>query len=125
MSPDAIGTNRPERAHPAPSPVARPLALDVPAYLADLLRDLTGQRERVTNAGGLFMDPQDGIALAGAALRKEIQDRFPGCWGRLQQRRTFMQQSLGVALDQSVLPLGNMPAWLPPYVLDLEMALVV
>ena len=33
-----------------------PLALDVPAYLADLLRELTRDPKRVVNANGLFMD---------------------------------------------------------------------
>jgi hypothetical protein len=35
-----------------------------------------------------------------------------------------MTDALGIALDASVLPLSNMPAWLPPCALDLDRALV-
>jgi len=38
-------------------------ALDAPAYLADLLRELTGEPKRVVNAAGLFMDVRDGLRV--------------------------------------------------------------
>jgi hypothetical protein len=40
-----------------------PQELDVPAYLADLLRELTGDPKRVVNAAGLFMDVRDGLRV--------------------------------------------------------------
>src|SRR5208282_3568902 len=40
-----------------------PLALDVPAYLADLLRELTGDPKCVVNANRLFMDVCDGLRV--------------------------------------------------------------
>ncbi len=40
-----------------------PQALEVPAYLADLLRELAGDAKRVVNAAGLFMNPRDGLRL--------------------------------------------------------------
>ena len=40
-----------------------PQALDVPAYLADLLRELAGDPKRVVNAAGLFMDVRDGLRV--------------------------------------------------------------
>ncbi|HEY3282722.1 MAG TPA: hypothetical protein VGN26_10645 [Armatimonadota bacterium] len=39
------------------------LWLETPAYLADTLRELTGARERVINATGIFMNPLDGLRL--------------------------------------------------------------
>ena len=39
------------------------LALEIPAYLVDLLRDLCADRERVTNAAAIFMHPQMGLRV--------------------------------------------------------------
>lgn len=37
--------------------------LEIPSYLADLLRDLCADRSRVTNATALFMHPQTGLRI--------------------------------------------------------------
>ena len=39
------------------------LALEIPAYLVDLLRDLCADRRRVTNATAIFMHPQAGLRV--------------------------------------------------------------
>lgn len=69
-----------------------------------------------------YTNAEDGIALADEALRKELAKFFPDCWARIEKRRAFMTGALGLKLDASVLPLGNMPGWLPPYALDLGKA---
>jgi Xaa-Pro aminopeptidase len=71
-----------------------------------------------------FTNDEDGVALADETLRAEIARAYPACWKRIEQRRAFMTGTLGIQLDASVLPLGNMPAWLPPYALDLGKAMV-
>ena len=38
-------------------------ALDVPAYLADVLREICGAPRRVVNAAGIFMNPRDGLRV--------------------------------------------------------------
>ena len=58
---------------------------------------------------------EDGIALADQALRDELARRYPEAWGRIMARRRFMTEALGIALKPEVLPLSNMPAWLPPF----------
>ncbi len=60
---------------------------------------------------------EDGIALADETLRREIADRYPAMWARIQARRDFMRDSLGIDLDPSVLPFSNIPACLPPFLL--------
>ncbi len=60
---------------------------------------------------------EDGIALADEALRDELARHYPGAWARIQARREFMTGPLGIALDPSVLPLSNIPAFLPPFLL--------
>jgi len=67
-----------------------------------------------------FSDAEDGVVLADEALRSTLAKKFPACWKRIQARREFMTTALGIRLDESVLPLSNMPAWLPPYALSLD-----
>jgi hypothetical protein len=60
---------------------------------------------------------EDGIALADAALREELAARYPEAWERIGRRRRFMRGSLGITLQPEVLPLSNIPAYLPPFLL--------
>jgi hypothetical protein len=39
-------------------------------------------------------------------------------WSRIQLRRAFMRDALGIRLDESVLPFSNTPGWLAPYALE-------
>ncbi len=68
---------------------------------------------------------EDGIALADEALRAEFAQKYPGAWGRIQQRRAFMSSALGIDLKPEVLPFSNIPAYLPPYLLNPQMAMRV
>jgi len=69
---------------------------------------------------------EDGIAIAGAELRLEFEKRYPDAWGRIEGRRQFMRDELGIGLHEDVLPLSNIPGYLPPYLLspDRVMSLV-
>jgi hypothetical protein len=60
---------------------------------------------------------EGGYALAHGDLRAEIAERFPGLWARVLARREFMRDALGIDLHPDVLPLSNIPAWLPPFLL--------
>ena len=71
------------------------------------------------------INAEDGVVLADADLRKRLAHEHPGLWQRVVRRRAFMHAALGIALDESVLPLSNMPAWLPPYALDLRRVLAL
>jgi hypothetical protein len=68
---------------------------------------------------------EDGIALADQALREEIADRYPDMWVRITARRDFMRESLGIDLHPDVLPLSNIPAYLPPFLLSPDLAMVM
>ncbi len=58
---------------------------------------------------------EDGIALADAELRREFAARYPEAWARIQRRRAFMADVLGIRLKLDVLPFSNIPAYLPPF----------
>jgi len=60
---------------------------------------------------------EDGLILADAALRAELGERFPGLVSRAQARRAFMRDALGITLHPDVLPISNLAAALPPFLL--------
>ena len=68
---------------------------------------------------------EDGIALADEALRQAFEQQYPDAWGRIQQRRAFMQNMLGIHLKPEVLPFSNIPAYLPPFWLSPQLAMRV
>ena len=67
---------------------------------------------------------EDTVAVADAALRDELAGRHPGFWERVEARRAFVRETLGIALAEEVLPLAAAPAWFPPFWLSPELALV-
>jgi hypothetical protein len=58
---------------------------------------------------------EDGIALLDARGRAELREKFPPLWRRVEARRAFMGDVLGIRLQPEVLPLSNLAAALPPY----------
>ena len=71
-----------------------------------------------------YTNAEDGVILADAPLRKQLAHEFPVMWKRMQARRGFMRDALGINLDDSVLPLSNLAGWLPPWALDLDTAFI-
>jgi hypothetical protein len=61
---------------------------------------------------------EDGIALADGSLRRDFAMKYPTAWQRIEKRRRFMTDVLGIELHPDVLPFSNIPAWLPPFLLE-------
>lgn len=68
---------------------------------------------------------EDGVALADEALRREIEEKHPEAWTRMQARRRHMTEVLGINLRPEVLPLSNLAATYRPYMLNKDLALVI
>ena len=68
---------------------------------------------------------EDGIALADADLRRRLAQTYPEAWRRIQARRDFMAEKLGLRLKPEVLPFSNIPAYLPPFLLRPDRVMVV
>ena len=68
---------------------------------------------------------EDGIAIADADMRREIQERFPRVWTRIEARRRHMIDVLKINIADEVLPLSNLAATYRPYMLNKDMALAV
>ena len=76
-----------------------------------------------TGAAYYTSNIEDGIALADAELRAAFAQHYPEAWGRIQARRAFMQDVLGIQLKPEVLPFSNIPAYLPPFWLSPQRAM--
>lgn len=63
---------------------------------------------------------EDGIVLADEQLRSDWANRFPPSWARIQKRRDFMINQIGINIKPEVLPLSNMPAYYNPYLLNFK-----
>lgn len=68
---------------------------------------------------------EDGIALADASLRERLATDHQDLWARVQRRRAFMRDRLGIDLHPDVLPLSNIPAFLPPFLLRPDVAMTL
>ncbi|MEM7735244.1 MAG: aminopeptidase P family protein [Deinococcota bacterium] len=53
---------------------------------------------------------EDGILLADESLRTAFASNYPEAWKRIQARRKFMADTLGISLKPEVLPVSNIPA---------------
>jgi hypothetical protein len=58
---------------------------------------------------------EDGIVIADQDLQAKLRAQYPDCFSRCLQRRRFMRNTLGIEVNDDVLPLSNMPAIVPPY----------
>ena len=67
---------------------------------------------------GTALNCEDTVALADAGLRQELAREYPDVWARIEARRGFMAEGLGLALGPEVLPLSFANAYLPPFWLD-------
>lgn len=68
---------------------------------------------------------EDGVALADETLRAELAAAYPDAWDRIQARRRFMAEALGIDLHPDVLPFSNLAAHLPPFLLGPDRAMTM
>ena len=68
---------------------------------------------------------EDGVALADESLRAEFAAAYPDAWNRVQPRRHFMTDTLGIDLHPDVLPFSNLAAHLTPFLLRPDRAMTL
>jgi hypothetical protein len=61
---------------------------------------------------------EDGIALLDKDGRAAFAAKYADAWTRIESRRAFMADVLGIQLRDEVLPFSNIPAYLPPFLLS-------
>jgi len=64
---------------------------------------------------GWTLNCEDGVVFADAPLRDELAARHPAVMERIDARRQFVRDELGVTLKDSILPLSSTPLCLPPF----------
>lgn len=74
---------------------------------------------------GEALNCEDTIALADGDLRAELAARHPAMWQRIEARRQFLRDDLGITLKEEILPLSNTPLCLAPFWLAPEKLLAV
>ena len=68
---------------------------------------------------------EDGLALADESLRAAFASAYPEAWARIEARRRFMIDTLGIDLHPDVLPFSNLAAHLPPFLLRPDQAMTM
>lgn len=69
----------------------------------------------VPTPAGKALNCEDPVTFADSALRAELSARHPQCMARIEARRRFMGEALGVNVRESILPLSATPLYLPPF----------
>ena len=64
---------------------------------------------------GWALNCEDGVVFADAPLRAELAARHPAVMERIDARRQFVRDQLGITLKDSILPLSSTPLCLPPF----------
>ncbi len=52
---------------------------------------------------------EGGVVLADEELRTAIQREYPEMWARMQERRKYLIEEIGIVLSEEVLPMSNAP----------------
>jgi hypothetical protein len=96
--------------------------MNTPVYAGSEERFVSGQAVQcdiipAVGAPYFTTNIEDGVALLDERGRAELRDKHPGAWSRIEARRAFMGDVLGIKLKPETLPFSNIPAYLPPYLL--------
>lgn len=65
---------------------------------------------------------EGGVVLADEELRSAIQSDYPEMWARMQVRRKYLIEEIGIDLSEEVLPMCNATAYYRPFFLNKEAA---
>ena len=64
------------------------------------------------------MSCESTCALADAELRARIAEEEPALWSRVERRRAYLADELGIALSEDVLPMSCTLGYLRPFLLS-------
>jgi hypothetical protein len=97
--------------------------LNTPIYPGSTERLRSGQAMQLdiipaTGSAYFTTNIEDGIALLDERGRAQFMEQYPEAWQRVQARRAFMADTLGIRLKPEVVPLSNLQGYLAPYLLS-------
>lgn len=76
-------------------------------------------------AGYTGVSAEECVVLANAALQAEIGKHYPALWDRIETRRRYLREEIGINLSEEILPLSNTVAYLRPFYLAKNKSLFV
>jgi hypothetical protein len=74
---------------------------------------------------GRFLNCEDTLAIGDEAVRDALARDYPAVWARIEAKRAYMRDELGLKLRPEVLPLSSAPAYLPPFWLASDLVCTV
>jgi hypothetical protein len=75
--------------------------------------------------GHWALNNEDSVIIADEDLRGEFRRLYPDAYGRIEARRAFLKNEIGIDLKPSILPTSNIPLCLPPFWLASEKLLAL
>lgn len=68
---------------------------------------------------------EDGMCVADEALRAELKEKYPDVYARMQARRDYLINVIGIQLPEEILPFSNIPGIFRPFMMNAEMGMKV
>jgi hypothetical protein len=73
---------------------------------------------------GWSLNCEDAVTFANEDLRNDLRNRHPQVFERIEARRAFVRDRIGVEIRDSILPMSSTPLCLPPFWLASDKLLV-
>ena len=58
------------------------------------------------------------VVLADEVLKEEIRTEYPAMWERMERRKQYLREELGLSISEDLLPMCGTVAYLRPYLLN-------
>lgn len=65
---------------------------------------------------------EEPIAIADEALRNELSQQYPEVWERIEARKNYIKEVIGIKLSNDILPLSDTVAFYTPFFLNKTLA---
>lgn len=75
----------------------------------------------VSGYGGISCE--SGVMLADEILREAIKKEYPEIWNRIQKRRAYIKEELGINISEEIIPTSSATAYCRPFLLNKNRAL--
>ena len=67
---------------------------------------------------------ESGILIADEKLQNDIKAEYPGLWARIERRRAYIINVLGIHISKEILPTSIATAYCRPFMLNKKAALI-
>jgi hypothetical protein len=65
--------------------------------------------------GNWALNSEDPVFFADEALRAELKAKHPETHARIEARRAFVRDQIGIPIKSNILPLSSTPLCVPPF----------